>query len=80
LDIVRELLADTRVDVNHADKSRMTALHYAAQYGYLNIVTALLDAGASAEAQNSEGKTALEVATADCATLIRHYVPLSIIN
>jgi hypothetical protein len=56
LDVVRALLlGDGSSHVNECSKNGKTALHMAATMGSLPIVRALLDAGANAEAADSDG-------------------------
>ena len=64
LRLVREALrkgasADT-VDAQH--HLRPTALHWAAQHGYVSVASVLLDAGASVRSENVFRQTALQVA------------------
>ena len=53
---VREMLASvTRTVLNSVDSDGMTALHYAAKYGYNDIVLLLLDNGASIDLKTKQG-------------------------
>ena len=49
-------------NVGHQDAQGNTPLHYAAGYGRLDILQALLAAGADKEVRNSDGQSALDVA------------------
>jgi ankyrin repeat protein len=53
-------------DVNRADSEGCTALHRACQYGYLDSVTALLAAGASAGVRSTAGSLPLDVVRQSC--------------
>jgi len=55
-------------DVNAVDKWGNTALHYAAEYGYVLIVKALVYAGSNVRAIDKQGRTPL-----DCARIKRFY-------
>lgn len=59
--IVRRLLA-AGVDVNHADRAGVTALHRAASGGFRGTVRTLLSAGARVDAPTKSGITPLMVA------------------
>lgn len=61
IQIVRRLLADG-VDVNHADRAGVTALHRAASGGFRGTVRTLLSAGARVNAPTNSGITPLMVA------------------
>ena len=53
---------DEGADPCLADEDGYTPLHYAAGYGRLDILQALLAAGADKEVRNSDGQSALDVA------------------
>lgn len=59
---IKWLLETIRVDVNVADKNKMTSLHIAALTGNLEAATLLVSAGADSEALNVEQKKALRLA------------------
>ena len=56
-------LAKAKVDVNFSDKHGRTALHFHAVEGHLEVVRALLENDARLDQRDSEGKTALDLAT-----------------
>ena len=57
-----ELLLAHKADVRAQNKEGRTALHCAAGYGYLEVVTQLLAKGADARVEDAEGKTAMDLA------------------
>ena len=59
---VRDLLAEAVPDLDAADGTGRTALMYAVEGGYDEIVEMLLAAGASFDRQNQSGETALHLA------------------
>jgi TonB family protein len=59
---VRGLLAEAAPNVDAADETGWTALMYAVDGGYDEIVQMLLQAGASPDLQNEAGETALHLA------------------
>jgi len=59
---MKELL-DRKANVNASDNSGKTALHIAAQYGYLNAVITCLTYGADVNLKNVDNKTALKYAS-----------------
>jgi ankyrin repeat protein len=61
LDIIR-LLAAQGADLNAADRSRNTALHYAVEYGDREVVELLLSLGARGDLVNGRGMTPHEIA------------------
>lgn len=61
-DLVYSLLANHMEDVNALSPQRNTALHYAAQQGYTNIINLLINNGASLAIQNDQGLTPIQVA------------------
>lgn len=63
------------IEFDQQDADGMTALHYAAINGHLDVVDALLDANASVGLKNSEGKTVYDVATPDCIYLFEQSRP-----
>lgn len=56
-------LLDAKVDINHVDYYRKTALHYAAEYGQTKAVQLLLAAGAHVDHLDGYNLTALVYAT-----------------
>ena len=60
---VRALLSERPADVNATEPDGATALHYAANRGNLEIVEALLAAGADAAAANRYGVTPVSLAS-----------------
>eukprot|EP00656_Telonema_subtile_P054828 TRINITY_DN8282_c0_g1_i1.p1 TRINITY_DN8282_c0_g1~~TRINITY_DN8282_c0_g1_i1.p1 ORF type:complete len:425 (+),score=63.74 TRINITY_DN8282_c0_g1_i1:228-1502(+) len=59
---VRQLIRDGW-DVNSANPSGLTALHFAATYGRLSVLRTLLAVGASTSVRDHQGKTAVQLAT-----------------
>lgn len=60
-----QALVQRGANINLTDAKDNTPLHYAAGYGRLACIAVLLDAGADTSKQNSTGKTAFDLATAD---------------
>ncbi|KAK9754283.1 Ankyrin repeats (3 copies) [Popillia japonica] len=58
---VTEMLLQ-KIDVNERDRIKSTALHYAAESGYLQMVELLLDNGAYVNSKNARNSTPLSVA------------------
>ena len=56
---------DAGAHVNAQTHTKITALMWAASFGYADIVQALLAAGADPTIVNNEGKTALDLAKTD---------------
>ena len=69
LDVVKALV-DKGADVNAANETGMTALHYAVQRGSDRIVEFLAGKGAKFDAKNKQGKTAAELARGKTAALV----------
>lgn len=61
LDAVNALLEAPGIQVNQQDAYRMTPLMYAASSGHVNVVKALLKAGADPELEATEGVRALQM-------------------
>ena len=59
--VLRLLLADKRVNVNHVDSTGRTPLHTAAEKGHVRHVGALLEAGAEVNARGPGGSTPLHL-------------------
>lgn len=59
---IRYLLEENRCSVDERDESGMTPLMYAADRGYSEIVSLLLEYGASVDAVDMEGQSALHYA------------------
>lgn len=68
-DVLRLLLSDPRVDVNHTDEGRVTVLHVACYNGNAANITFLLDAGADVRAADYAGDTPLIASAAWGTTL-----------
>ncbi|KAH3729943.1 hypothetical protein DPMN_055921 [Dreissena polymorpha] len=60
-----ELLSNSKVNIEAADKQGMTPLHMAASYRQLNIVRLLIRAGVNLRCKDSEGSTPLHKACTD---------------
>merc|ERR1712107_308077 len=60
-----EVLLAARADTEKSDKGGNVPLHYAAAYGRVPVVQALLDGGANPVACNSAGKTPGDMALLD---------------
>ena len=83
-DLVR-LLIENGVDVNHADDSGITPLHWAVEYDNEEAVRLLLDAGACTESSDSSGETPLHWAAwtghaGSAALLLRYGADVSSAN
>jgi len=62
-----ELIAGGHADVRRRDVARARQpLHYAAELGLAEVATALLDAGSEINAADTDGRTALMLATIGC--------------
>ena len=59
---------------DHRDKTSRTALHQAAQYGYLPIVQALLEAGANTEVTSVDGDFPYDLALDNAHTAVVDYL------
>lgn len=62
VDLTKSLIQSGE-DVNAQDRNGWTPLHFAAQAGSIGAVELLIDAGADINLRNSDGNTALWVAT-----------------
>jgi ankyrin repeat protein len=60
-------------DINIADNTGGTPLHFAASSGSTKVVKLLLSNGANVNAKDNGGCTPLDVATIEVADLLRHY-------
>jgi ankyrin repeat protein len=65
-DLIRDLIATNKIDVNQADHHGTTALMLAAYYGYYEVVRCLLGHGADVDKVNRDGLTALKYAVRGC--------------
>lgn len=61
-DALMRLLAKSAAGIEEQDKDGLTALHYAALWGFQNNVALLLEAGASPFSKDKEEKTPLDFA------------------
>ena len=61
-DVVRYLAGYQRVNVDHADNYLMTALHWAASLGHVEVAAILVKRGADVELRDMHGRTPLIVA------------------
>ena len=62
IDKIKNLI-DQGVEVNgYEDHAKIRPLHYAAQYGFLDVVAFLIEAGADPFAQTCDGETPLDIA------------------
>lgn len=61
VDIITRLL-NVGININMADKNKVTPLHYAIQFQHTRIVNRFLNYGANVNAQDSEGNTPLHIA------------------
>jgi len=59
---VGALLAGREVKLDHQDQSKKTALIWAAEYGYYDVVEMLLQQGADSRITSTNGRTALDMA------------------
>jgi hypothetical protein len=59
---VIRLLLDRGVDVNPRASDGSTPLHFAVQFGFVEVVRVLLERGADVQAKDREGKTPLRIA------------------
>ena len=57
LEIVNQLLAHRNIQLNNVDDNGCTALHFAAEGGYTEIVKRLVEEGATVDVKNKEGKS-----------------------
>lgn len=61
---VRKILMNERcLDINYLDENGMSALHYAAKYGYLESACLLVASSAAIDLRTRRGSTALHIAT-----------------
>lgn len=63
LDVVKMLLQDKTVNVNFQDENGLTALYWASENGFFDIVQVLLSAGANPNIRTNQGNTALMAAS-----------------
>jgi hypothetical protein len=64
LDLVKRFIADEANDLNLLDEKGMTPLHHAVFGGHVDVINALLDAGANPNVQAEHGITPLHLAAA----------------
>lgn len=64
-EIVELLLKHPRIEVDHQDRAGYTALIYAACWGFVGVVEALLDGGADPEIEDDQGGRAIQRAIDD---------------
>lgn len=69
-DSMVDLLVESGMDIQDADRQGWTALHYSAKKGFLQISTALMDAGAEADARNANQVSPLDIAVGEGHTLL----------
>ncbi|MBX2837955.1 MAG: ankyrin repeat domain-containing protein [Gammaproteobacteria bacterium] len=69
VDVVKVLLSAEGIDIDQQDERNNTALHYAVAANRTDLVSLLLDAGASSDLQNREGETAKTMAQDEAALL-----------
>ena len=62
VEAVNKLLAITDINVDAAPDEGRTALHWAANNGFVDVIEALLNAGADVDRQDNSGSTALHLA------------------
>lgn len=67
------LLISAGTDIDRRDNDQNTALHYATELGYREIVQGLLNSGASCFISNSTGMTAVDLASAQLSDLFEKY-------
>lgn len=67
------LLISAGTDIDRRDNDQSTALHYATELGYREIVEGLLNSGASCSIPNSTGTTAMELASAQLSDLFEKF-------
>lgn len=67
------LLISAGTDIDRKDNDQSTALHYATELGYREIVQGLLNSGASCFIPNSTGMTAMDLASAQLSDLFEKY-------
>jgi ankyrin repeat protein len=67
LDVARELLTCSSIDVSAVDPSGRTALHRAAELGHVEFIDVLVNAGVPLNAADASGSTALDLASGHAA-------------
>jgi ankyrin repeat protein len=74
---VTQLLLEHGADINTQNEYGGTPLHYASDYGALEVVRVLLEHGADVEVKRNDGQTALQIAAArghdEVADLLREH-------
>lgn len=68
-----QLLIEAGVCIDKRDSDQNTALHYASEFGYRNIICLLLEKGASCIIPNCTGMTAFDLALPQLAELFEKY-------
>ncbi|XP_006812030.1 uncharacterized protein LOC102800566 [Saccoglossus kowalevskii] len=68
---ILQMLLDYKGDPNAQDELHgCTAVHYAAQEGYVDCLTALIDAGGQYDVKNDDGLNCLDVAVGKCKQIL----------
>ena len=62
LQVVNWLIGEGEQQIEECDKFQMTPLHYAAQFGHIEVTKCLIEKGAHVEVKNEEGNTPLHEA------------------
>lgn len=73
-DVVKKLLADSRVNINMRGQAGNTALHFASRYGWDEGVKLLLGSGADATICNNDGHNSYRVGINNCSPEVSEMV------